>query len=78
MSYMSVRQFFDTNVLVYGCNSTDLDKQAAALRRISEASAAGTGVLSVQVLGGAGGSQASSRRNLRRLYLPGRDPPPVE
>ncbi len=48
---MSVRQFFDTNVLVYGCNSTDPDKQAAALRQIAEASAAGTGLLSVQVLG---------------------------
>jgi predicted nucleic acid-binding protein len=48
---MSDRRFFDTHVLVYACDSTEPGKQATALELISEASAQGSGVLSVQVLG---------------------------
>ena len=48
---MSAKRFFDTNVLVYACDSTDPAKQATALQLITEASAQGSGVLSVQVLG---------------------------
>lgn len=48
---MSDKRFFDTNVLVYACDSTDPGKQATALKLIAEDSAQGSGVLSVQVLG---------------------------
>jgi predicted nucleic acid-binding protein len=48
---MSDKRFFDTNVLVYACDSTDLGKQAISLQLIAEAAAMGSGVLSVQVLG---------------------------
>ena len=48
---MNDKRFFDTNVLVYACDSTDPGKQATALKLIAEASAQGSGVLSVQVFG---------------------------
>jgi len=48
---MSGRQFLDTNVLVYSCDSSDVGKQQTALDLIAACSSQGTGVLSVQVLG---------------------------
>ena len=48
---MSGRQFLDTNVLVYSCDSSDVSKQQTALDLIAACSSQGTGVLSVQVLG---------------------------
>jgi hypothetical protein len=35
---MSDRSFFDTNVLVYACDSSDPGKQTTALHLIAEAS----------------------------------------
>src|SRR5262245_37825851 len=51
MNSMSGRQFLDTNVLVYSCDSSDARKQQTALDLIAVGSSQGTGVLSVQVLG---------------------------
>lgn len=51
MSSMSGRQFLDTNVLVYSCDSSDAGKQPTALDLIAACSSQGTGMLSVQVLG---------------------------
>ena len=48
---MSGRQFLDTNVLVYSCDSSDVGKRQTALDLIAACSSQGTGVLSVQVLG---------------------------
>jgi len=48
---MSGRQFLDSNVLVYSCDSSDAGKQQTALDLIAACSSQGTGVLSVQVLG---------------------------
>jgi len=48
---MSGRQFLDSNVLVYSCDSSDVGKQQTALDLIAACSSQGTGVLSVQVLG---------------------------
>jgi predicted nucleic acid-binding protein len=48
---MSGRQFLDSNVLVYSCDSSDVDKQQMALDLIAACSSQGMGVLSVQVLG---------------------------
>jgi len=41
---MSVKRFFDTNVLVYACDSTDSLKQATALKHIADAADDGSGV----------------------------------
>lgn len=48
---MSAKRFFDTNVLVYACDSSDPGKQAVAVKHIADAAADGSGVLSVQVFG---------------------------
>jgi predicted nucleic acid-binding protein len=47
---MSVRSFFDTNVLVYSDDKASPSKQHRALDLIAEHRRAGTGVLSYQVL----------------------------
>ncbi len=47
---MSVRSFFDTNVLVYSDDKASPSKQHRALDLIAEHRRAGTGVLSSQVL----------------------------
>ena len=47
---MSVRSFFDTNVLVYTDDAGEPTKQERALELISEHRRAGTGVISLQVL----------------------------
>lgn len=48
---MNAKRFFDTNILVYACDSSDPLKQQAAVSRIADASTQGTGVLSAQVFG---------------------------
>lgn len=48
---MSGKCFFDTNVLVYACDSSDADKQQKALTLISNSTSRGDGVISAQVLG---------------------------
>jgi predicted nucleic acid-binding protein len=47
---MSVRSFFDTNVLVYSDDKSAPAKQRRALQLVSEHRRAGTGVISMQVL----------------------------
>jgi len=47
---MSVRSFFDTNVLVYTDDKAAPAKQRRALELVAEHRRAGTGVVSVQVL----------------------------
>lgn len=47
---MSVRSFFDTNVLVYTDDDDAPDKKGRALELYDECRAAGTGVVSTQVL----------------------------
>jgi predicted nucleic acid-binding protein len=47
---MSVRSFFDTNVLVYADDKAAPAKQQHALELVAEHRRAGTGVLSLQVL----------------------------
>jgi predicted nucleic acid-binding protein len=49
-SFMSVRSFFDTNVLIYADDSSAPAKQRRALDVIAEHRRARTGVLSLQVL----------------------------
>ena len=48
---MSVKQFFDTNILVYACDSSEPQKQREAIARIADASRQGIGALSAQVFG---------------------------
>lgn len=48
---MSAKRFFDTNILVYACDSSEPAKQTRALELIAEASTQANGALSVQVLG---------------------------
>ncbi len=47
---MSVRSFFDTNILIYTDDHDAPDKQARALDLVEEARLGGWGVLSTQVL----------------------------
>ena len=47
---MSVRSFFDTNVLVYADDKASPAKQRRALELVAEHRRAGTGVVSLQVL----------------------------
>ncbi len=47
---MSVRSFFDTNVLVYADDNSAPAKQKRALELVAEHRRSGTGVLSLQVL----------------------------
>jgi predicted nucleic acid-binding protein len=47
---MSVRSFFDTNVLVYADDSASPSKQKRCLDLVAEHRRAGTGVVSLQVL----------------------------
>ncbi len=47
---MSVRSFFDTNVLVYADDRSEPAKQKHAVNLVAEHRRAGTGVLSLQVL----------------------------
>jgi predicted nucleic acid-binding protein len=47
---MSVRSFFDTNVLVYTDDQTAVRKQRRALELVAEHRRSGTGVVSLQVL----------------------------
>ncbi len=47
---MSVRSFFDTNVLVYADDRADRAKQNLAIDLVAEHRRAGTGVVSLQVL----------------------------
>lgn len=51
MSSMNVKRFIETNVLIYACDSSDPRKQQIALAALEGAATAGTGVISVQVLG---------------------------
>ena len=48
--YMSVRSFFDTNILIYADDSTTPAKQQRAIQLVSEHRRARTGVVSLQVL----------------------------
>jgi predicted nucleic acid-binding protein len=50
MKYMSVRSFFDTNVLVYADDKAAPAKQRRALDLVTEHRRAGTGVVSFQIL----------------------------
>src|ERR1700736_482327 len=50
MRFMSVRSFFDTNVLVYADDKAAPAKQRLAVELVAEHRRAGTGVLSLQVL----------------------------
>lgn len=50
MRFMSVRSFFDTNVIVYGDDASQPKKRARALDLLEEHRRAGTGVVSLQVL----------------------------
>ena len=45
------RDFFDTNILVYGSDDSEPEKQAVARDLLEEAVENGSGVLSAQVLG---------------------------
>jgi predicted nucleic acid-binding protein len=47
---MTVRSFFDTNVLIYADDSGAPDKKMRALELIAEHRRAGTGVVSLQIL----------------------------
>ncbi|MBS1852525.1 MAG: PIN domain-containing protein [Acidobacteria bacterium] len=47
---MSVRSFFDTNVLIYADDKSSPAKQRRALELVTEHRRAGTGVVSMQVL----------------------------
>jgi len=47
---MSVRSFFDTNVLIYSDDNSAKRKQSRALELLAEHRRAGTGVVSLQVL----------------------------
>ncbi len=47
---MSVRSFFDSNVLVYTDDKRDAAKQRRAIQLVAEHRRAGTGVVSLQVL----------------------------
>lgn len=47
---MSVRSFFDTNVLIYADDKSAPAKQRRALELVAEHRLAGTGVVSIQVL----------------------------
>ena len=47
---MSVRSFFDTNILVYADDKSSPAKQRRALELVAEHRRAGTGVVSMQVL----------------------------
>lgn len=47
---MSVRSFFDTNVLIYADDKSSPAKQRRALELVAEHRRAGTGVVSMQVL----------------------------
>ena len=47
---MSVRSFFDTNVLVYADDKASPKKQRRAIELVAEQRRAGTGVVSLQVL----------------------------
>ncbi len=47
---MSVRSFFDTNILIYADDSGSPSKQRRAIELIAQHRLAGTGVLSTQVL----------------------------
>ena len=48
---MTVKQFFDTNVLIYAFDSCEPAKQPTAIDRLGEAVRNQTGVISTQVLG---------------------------
>jgi predicted nucleic acid-binding protein len=48
--FMSVRSFFDTNVLVYTDDQTAVRKQRRALELVAEHRRSGTGVVSLEVL----------------------------
>lgn len=48
---MSVKRFFDTNVLVYAVDASDPVKQNTAMKCVADAAADGDGALSVQVFG---------------------------
>jgi len=47
---MSDRFFLDTNVLVYALTRTDLSKQAAAVRLLTDAIDSGKGIISFQIV----------------------------
>jgi predicted nucleic acid-binding protein len=47
---MSVRSFFDTNILVYADDNADAGKQGRAIELVAEHRRSRTGVLSLQVL----------------------------
>jgi predicted nucleic acid-binding protein len=48
---MSVKRFFDTNILVYACDASEPAKQTRALGLIAQALTQANGALSVQVFG---------------------------
>ena len=48
---MTVRRFFETNVLFYACDATDPAKQSVAIKCIADAAANDSSALSVQVFG---------------------------
>ena len=50
MKFMSVRSFFDTNVLIYADDRSAPTKQRRALELVAEHRRGGTGVVSMQVL----------------------------
>ena len=45
------KEFFDTNVLIYAFDSSDVVKQQIAIHLIADSAASGRGTLSTQVLG---------------------------
>lgn len=47
---MSVRSFFDTNILIYADDKAEPEKQRRALTLLTEHRRAGTGVVSLQIL----------------------------
>jgi predicted nucleic acid-binding protein len=47
---MSLRTFFDTNILIYADDNAAPDKQLRAIQVVAEHRRAGTGVVSLQVL----------------------------
>ena len=48
---MTANQFFDTNILIYAFDSSDVAKQQIAKQCIAQAATAATGMISTQVLG---------------------------
>lgn len=47
---MTARFFVDTNILIHAYDTTNLDKQTAALQTLDRLARSGTGVISTQVL----------------------------